>query len=325
MWMILGLMAALLGGAAADAMISTKSYSWDEDEENEGSDATEDADAPRTGGLADLIPAVPISAAVQTPLAVGNDPDVPGLTEQDADPIHSSDTFPEPAPSLPLFLASNAASQLLQGGARGDVLIGGSGQDSLYGAGGDDLLIAGPDGNCLIGGEGDDTLAGSNGPDTLQGGWGDDLLIAGGGASILNGGAGNDILVGVVLDGAGRDVSGPSFLNGGDGDDLLIAGAGDHLNGGSGADIFALGHWLAGNNPATIVDFDATEDQIVLTYPAADGPPDVAVTHDPAKPGLAQIHLAGKIIALVQNAPDLRVSDISLRPLPDLMTLHRTG
>ncbi len=261
--------------------------------------ATPEEDHPASGG-APYLPAEP-----EDPLA--------GQFDHLGERIHSSDAYPPASPVMPEVIEAGDEGETLRGSGAGDTVIGGAGDDTLVGAGGNSVLIAGSGNNHLIGSEGDDALIGGAGDDTLQGGWGDDLLIAGGGDNLLMGGAGNDTLIGAALDAEGRDISGANLLNGGAGDDLLIAGQGDMLHGGEGTDVFALGEWLAGQTPATILDYSAQEDQITLHYdPDRIDPPSVSVSHAPGDPATAEIRLEGQIVAYVANAPELLAEDIRL-------------
>ncbi|TVS02692.1 MAG: hypothetical protein EA407_08385 [Rhodobacteraceae bacterium] len=240
------------------------------------------------------------------------DPDA-GLYDNLGERIHSSDAYPPASAPEPGVQIGTDGDDRLVGSGAGDTLIGGAGNDTLIGNGGDTVLIAESGDNHLIGGEGNDRLIGGSGNDTLEGGWGDDLLIAGGGANVLMGGAGDDTLVGAKLDDTGRDISGANFLNGGAGDDLLITGQGDMLHGGEGADVFALGDWLAGAAPATILDYNPHQDQITLHYdPERLAAPVVTVGFDASDPATARIQLDGQIVAFVVSAPDLVAEDIAL-------------
>ncbi|MEM9215472.1 MAG: hypothetical protein AAGD25_14150 [Cyanobacteria bacterium P01_F01_bin.150] len=95
--------------------------------------------------------------------------------------------------------------------------------------------------------------------DTINGQGGDDRLYGLSGDDLLRGGAGDDFLVG----GLGEDV-----LYGGQGNDTLIGGLGsDTLVGGVGRDIFEVSaeQSLLSNSVDTVVDFDPTNDQLILT------------------------------------------------------------
>ena len=202
--------------------------------------------------------------------------------------------------------------QELRLGDDGGYLRGDDGDDTLFGGLGDDWIEGGEGNNLIHGGAGNDTLIGGSGDDTLIGGHGDDLLIAGGGDNELNGGWGDDTLVGARLDEHGRDIGGANTLNGGDGDDLLILGQGDLAHGGEGADTFVLGSWLAGGDPAQIVDFTPGEDRLVLSHAADQPPPKLSVENDPAS-GVSFVLIDGQVVAQV-NDPDgsLTAADVEL-------------
>ena len=219
------------------------------------------------------------------------------------------------------WIEGGEGNNLIHGGAGNDTLIGGSGDDTLIGGYGDDQLQAGggtgllfgiSGNNLLQGGAGNDTLIGGTGDDTLIGGHGDDLLIAGSGDNELNGGWGDDTLVGARLDEQGRDIGGANTLNGGAGDDLLILGQGDLAHGGEGADTFVLGSWLAGGDPAQIVDFTPGEDRLVLSHAADQPPPELSVENDPGS-GVSFVLIDGQVVAQV-NDPDgsLTAADVEL-------------
>ncbi len=309
MWLLLALVAAAATATLMDGFAADDSGSGDPDDTMPGDDADERAD----------LRAASLPGAGQDgsgDMLSGPDPaagDHPGLFDDLGERVHSSDAFPLPEPVTPGVMTADDEGRSLRGSGAGDTLIGGAGDDTLLGGGGDVILSAGSGNNHLVGGEGNDRLIGGPGDDTLEGGWGDDLLVSGGGTNVMMGGAGDDTLVGVHLDAGGRDISGPGFLNGGAGADLLIAGQGDMLHGGEDADIFALGDWLAGAEPATILDYTATEDQIILHYdPERLSAPEVTITQTMADPGTAEVRLDGQIIAYVVNAPDLTAADIAL-------------
>lgn len=300
MWLLLGLFAALSATVLIDGMQSTASDT--DDQEDQSEQDTEDAARHDQMSYQSLLDQLSDPA----------DPDA-GIFDNLDERIHSSDAFPPALPPQPSFLTGTDGDDYLMGGLADDTLQGGSGNDTLIGAGGNNLLEAGSGNNHLIGGEGHDTLFGGSGNDTLEGGWGDDLLVAGGGYNLLMGGAGDDTLVGVQLDTFGMDQSGANILNGGSGDDVLIAGQGDSLHGGEGSDQFALGDWLAGQEPAVILDYSADADQIVLYYDAAQiTAPDVTVTFNSDDPTVAEIRLDGHVIAHVLNAPDLTAEAVTL-------------
>ena len=311
MWMFFGLLAAVAAASFSDVFVGS---GGDEDEEKEP-----ETDVKSFREEASYTPDFTVSDTMT--LAGQAPPPWPqpdhaadmGLFDDLHERIHSSDLYPPEQPPEPVFLEGGDGDDRLRGAVADDTLSGGGGNDVLIGAGGNNLLRVESGANHLIGGEGDDTLIGGTGNDTLEGGWGDDLLFAGGGDNVLMGGAGDDTLVGAVLDDTGHDRSGENFLNGGAGDDLLIAGKGDTLNGGEGDDTFALGDWLAGRAPATIVDYSPDQDQIVLHYdPERLSQPDVSVTFSPERPDMADIRLNGLIVAHVTNASGLTADAIAI-------------
>lgn len=216
----------------------------------------------------------------------------------------------------------------LHGGSGADDLQGGRGADTLHGDGGDDHLSGGADADDLFGHDGNDTLHGNAGDDALQGGLGDDWLAGGAGndalhgregADRLDGGAGEDTLFGGwdndVLIGLEEGEEARDYLNGADGDDTLIGGAGDVLTGGDGADVLVLGDWIV-SAPVALMDYDASEDQIVIVYDdtESDDAPLVELRTSPEDAALSQILLDGVPVSSVsqEHAPDL--SDIVLVP-----------
>lgn len=316
MWLILGLFAALSATAVIDGMQSSEADADDDDRVEPGQDGVDQSETGQAAyqSLLHQFAGMQEANSLHTAQPSSNPPDA-GLFDNLAERIHSSDSFPPATPPKPLFLDGTDGDDRLVGGVADDTLQGGGGNDTLIGGGGDNLLYAGSGNNHLIGGEGHDTLIGGTDNDTLEGGWGDDILVAGGGDNLLMGGAGDDTLIGVQLDETGTDQSGANILNGGSGDDLLIAGQGDSLHGGEGADQFALGDWLAGQEPAVILDYSADADQIVLYYDASQiAAPDVAVTYSDSDPTVAEIRLGGQVIAHVVNAADLTADAVILMP-----------
>ena len=343
MFWLLGLLAAVLSGSAADVFVRNAS---DEDEPADDGDADDsawslqDADAGEMDLLAfagdEALAADPAAAPMGAehvsaqhmthpwdhdpldnhPLANGqpahDGPDASWRDPALADGVHSSDSFPPPEDrTAAQTLRADGNGQTLRGGFGDDLLLGGAGDDTLTGGPGNDVLAAVAGANALNGGTGDDILIGGAGNDTLVGGWGDDLLIARGGSNVLMGGAGNDILIGGIggLDGHG----GQNFLNGGDGDDLLVGGGHDVLHGGPGADRFVLGDWIGPGESVTIMDYTPGADRIqLLINPDFHPDPALSVHPDPDDPAHALIALDGEQIARVLNAADLRAEDIDL-------------
>lgn len=206
-------------------------------------------------------------------------------------------------------LAGGAGNDILHGQAGDDSLAGGSGDDSLCGHEGDDSIAGGWGLDTLIGGTGDDTLDGGGDADWLAGGEGDDLLTGGAGGDTLDGGDGDDTLYGAFPEGEDAEVD---FLNGGDGDDTLVLGAGDQGSGGAGADVFTLSQWLGEGGFATITDYDAAEDRIVVVYdPAAHAAPELTLAPVEGTEDV-RILLDGQAVGLVTGAAGLSAGDITL-------------
>ncbi len=205
-------------------------------------------------------------------------------------------------------LIGGAGDDDLQGEDGDDTLFGGGGADDLFGQNGNDSLNGGSGDDTLDGGDGDDALAGGTGNDALHGGLGDDLLSGRGGADSLFGGWGNDLISGLREGGSGED-GGHDYLNGGGGDDTILAGEGDIVTAGDGADDIVIGEWLKGGDTAQIMDFDATEDSLLLVWDLSDDPdPDIEVIPDEDAPGTNLILVDGQEVASVSG--DVQADDI---------------
>jgi len=313
MWLLL----SLLGGAAALSMSDLFTAQDLEDEssiEVDGSPQDEGFQGGWSQGDGTNIgPGFPDEDSTDTPVQQVSpaDGDSPALGKFDGLGlrIHSSDLFPDPDPDAPFVLTGDEDDDYLRGDALDDVLSGEGGNDTLVGSGGADWLDGGTGHDSLIGGEGADSLFGGVGNDTLIGGIGNDLLVSGTGDNTLMAGDGDDTLVGEA---------GSSFLNGGDGNDVLFAGAGNQLHGGGGNDAFLLSDRLEPSEPVRILDYTAEEDLILLQYDADEGAPDLQITFDSDTPDLAEIRLAGEILATVANAASLTAADISLVAEPGM-------
>ncbi|MEH6647840.1 beta strand repeat-containing protein [Sulfitobacter sp.] len=177
------------------------------------------------------------------------------------------------------------------GDADGDVL---SGFERAMGSDHADVLIGNADNNVLYGRDGADTLSGNEGNDVLRGGAGSDILSGGddndmvqyvgssagvrvnlnvdglGFQSASGGDADGDVLSGferamgsdhadVLIGNADNNV-----LYGRDGADTLSGNEGnDVLRGGAGGDTFVFNSALGGGNVDRIVDFSATEGDMI--------------------------------------------------------------
>ncbi|WP_417742160.1 calcium-binding protein [Salipiger sp.] len=153
----------------------------------------------------------------------------------------------------------------LEGGLSADMLLGGAGDDALHGR------------------EGNDTLIGGAGQDTLFGGWDDDVI-----SGLTPGEEGDDL----------------DYLNGGDGDDRIEIGARDVASGGAGQDQFVLGSWIRDDQSAMLMDFDPTQDQMLIVYDDSDGAgaPELALRSSAELPGLTEVVLDGDVIAVMPDA-----------------------
>ncbi len=193
------------------------------------------------------------------------------------------------------LISGDEGADTLTGGFGQDTLSGGEGADYLAGQEGDDDLDGGEGDDTLLGGNGQDSLSGGAGDDWLAGGMGDDLLAAGPGQDTLDGDAGNDTLVGAFFD--TLDTPG-NYLNGGEGDDVLRIGAGDIATGGAGADRFELSADQATGGMATIMDFDAVQDELVVVYDGSGPVPEVT---------LAPGGLPDEVVVLLNGQPMAQV------------------
>ncbi|MBE1285397.1 MAG: calcium-binding protein [Rhodobacteraceae bacterium] len=210
-------------------------------------------------------------------------------------------------------LSGGAGADLLHGENGDDQLDGGAGDDSLFGHYGEDRIDGGAGDDTAHGGMDDDRIDGGAGDDKLHGNAGDDVIIGGAGADALFGGDGDDLVSGVEegFDGAGDAQS--DFVNGGKGADTLLAGAGDIVTGGSGEDSLVFGDWIAGGATAQVVDYDGTEDQLVMVWNGDQGEmPEIEIETDPDDASLKTILVDGVEIASVAGAPDLTAEDVTL-------------
>ena len=164
---------------------------------------------------------------------------------------------------------NSGVSNFFDGGTGNDFIQFGSSNDKLIGnTEGNDTIIAFQTDTSLVSFTiedtlGSNTLSGYSGPDILVTGAGDDSIVGGdkneeGNDSIVAG-AGNDIIFGR----GGRDT-----ILGGAGNDYIVPGlngTGDSLIGGEGNDSFVFFEANTSTNLSVIVDFDATDDRILLS------------------------------------------------------------
>lgn len=223
-------------------------------------------------------------------------------------------------------LRGDAGDDTLNGDAGNDTLHGQNGVDLMHGGEDDDILFGHNENDDLFGDAGNDALQGSaghdrldggEGDDTLNGGLDDDTLIGGAGADALFGGWGNDVLSGLMRNAKGGDDDAGDFLNGGGGDDSILAGSGDIVTAGDGADEIVLGDWLASGEAATIMDYVAEDDNLVLVWDdsmADSFEPEITLSVDPDIADQTLIWMDGSLVATV-NSSDLLPGDIALIPL----------
>ena len=208
-------------------------------------------------------------------------------------------------------LGGAACADDLQGADGQDRLDGGDGADRLSGGGGRDRLFAGAGNDALIGGAGGDVLRAGAGDDAVQGGLGHDLALGGAGSDTLDGNDGDDTIWGDRA--AAGDDAATDFLNGGRGADALHIGAGDYANGGSGADSFVVHDIRIGDPVAQIVDFDPSEDRLVMLYdPDLHADPRVSIHNDQGT-GNALVLLDGVPVAQVLGGAGLTAADVTLQ------------
>lgn len=206
-------------------------------------------------------------------------------------------------------LLGDAGNDTVHGEADSDEIHGGADADSLFGHDGDDQIYGGAGNDVGWGGLGSDELHGDDGADALHGREGDDTLVGGAGQDTLFGGWQNDLLDGR----SGEETPETDYLNGGDGADVLVLGPGDIATGGEDEDTFVAGDWLT-VDAATLTDFDATEDQLVIVYDDAnDGAePSLDMRMSDDDPTVTDVFVDG---ALVLSMPTIDV------PVPDAIAL----
>lgn len=306
-----GLMGMMMLGSIA--VISTQEGEEDRDEDVEGGDAVPDDPLPEEAAS-----------------GVAGDADAPGgLVLDGSDGAETLTGTPMTdllggAGGDDLVQGLGADDELL-GGAGADTMLGGDGNDTLHGDDGDDLLSGGAGDDALFAHAGADTLLGDDGDDVLNGGSGGEFLDGGDGDDALHGREGDDTLFGgtgsdTLMGGAGDDVlSGiedgvTDYLNAGDGADSLLVGAGDVATGGAGADDFLMSlSSSSGGEAATLMDFDAVEDQVVVVYDDRSGAvPEVELRDSPTEPGMMELLVDGEVLAVMPGAEAPDPGDIVL-------------
>lgn len=331
---LFGIFGVLMAGIAADAVLSNRSDA--PDEEDETNDLPDDEqETLQDGNLLDDLwndPTIPTSNDLpQEPPASmtlhgtdegealagdGAEDEIYGGDGADLLSARGGDDWVDAGAGNDAVWAGDGddwvwgdnGNDTLTGEAGADSLAGGDGKDSLAGGGDDDSLTGGAGNDTLIGGEGNDWLGGDDDEDWLVGGIGNDTLFGGSGRDELDGGVGNDAVWGVE--------DGPQeadFLNGQDGNDTLFVGAGDYATGGEGEDQFVIQEWMSENLVANIMDYDPTQDQLVVVYdPTVHTDPVLTIEQNQGGTGQS-IFLDGAKVAVVNGAP-IAVDDIRLMP-----------
>ncbi|GAA3856783.1 hypothetical protein [Celeribacter arenosi] len=270
-----------------------------------------DPDAPSErgpmGNFTDTLLSTNDVEAATNPGPIGEVTDMPLSPEVDDDPVVG---------------AATGATVTHQLGEDGETLVLANdpfqgGTDATVTQSGDEFTIT-TEGtlNQVTGGAGNDTIATGDDAAHVDAGAGNDVIYGGDGSAILAGGAGNDTLH------AGHDTGSTYVLDGGEGADQLIGGAADDVllmddddtaTGGDGSDDF----WIKIDNAdptsrASITDFQPGEDNLRLTVDdgqAADYPLDVSVAQ--SEDGLSTlVSINGEVVAFLQGAPDVGVSDV---------------
>lgn len=311
-----------LFGLMAVSGIAFGDVSADNDNDEIPDEGQEDNPTLRETIPSAFTPALPTSDSDTGEIIVGNDDNQTLLGGDGDDQINGydgDDTIDGAAGRDDLYggngnddLYGGDGQDTLHGQDGDDFLFGGAGDDNLYGHNDDDVLN-GDDGNdTLHGGTGDDTLFGGDGDDAVHGGIGNDTLFGGDGQDTLFGGAGNDVIMGVSpVDGSSD--SDVDYLNGGGGDDLIVAGGGDIVTAGDGADTVVFGDWITDDAPASLMDYDASEDQLIMVWDLQTSPdPEIEVVADDSVAGLSHILVDGVEIATVAGDQTVKVSDIVL-------------
>lgn len=324
---LLGVFGVMMAGLAADALLSSRP------EEEEPDDPLPDEDeAPSEGNLLDDFgddPTIPTSDDLANPTDASHQIEGSGRLEggDASDEIRGEDGHDQiNAGGGDDRVEGQAGNDMVWAGAgddnvRGeegddtlhgdlgaDTLVGGAGRDSLAGCEDDDSLSGGAGNDSLNGGEGDDWLDGEDDADWLVGGLGNDTLFGGSGGDVVDGGAGNDAISGIE-----NGLQEVDFLNGQNGNDTLAVGAGDYASGGEGEDEFVLQEWMSESSVANIMDYDPSQDQLVVVYDA-DIHTDPVLTIEPNTGGTGQsILIDGAKVAVVNGAP-ISLADIRLVP-----------
>lgn len=192
------------------------------------------------------------------------------------------------------------------------VVIGLTDVAEFTGHNGDETIIMrGPGQLRALGGN--DSILASGGAEVWGGDGNDLIVVSGSGSNSLMGEAGNDTLIGTLnwrsegsSDRFAHHVGASSdLLDGGDGDDVIRFDNADTVTGGAGAD--QLVGFLSGDANATVTDFNAADDSLLVYLnpeDAANRFDDVAVTE---QDGNTVVSLNGSQILNIQGQTGLAV------------------
>lgn len=84
------------------------------------------------------------------------------------------------------------------------------------------------------------------------------------------------------------------------------------MTAGDGTDTIVTGDWITGEDDAAqLMDFDRTEDQLVVLYDIIEHPnPEVEIVTDPEMPGVSHVFVDGTEIAQVHGNGPITARDI---------------
>jgi len=197
-------------------------------------------------------------------------------------------------------LTGGGGNDTLAGDSGADILIGQEGDDQVFGAVGTDFVQGNAGADTLFGGAEDDWVSGGEDNDQLNGNAGADTVVGGSGVDNANGNNGDDLLVsgnlyasdlseaqlntlrtGGTLSGlapGALDDGANDVLNGGAGNDTLVGSDADSLTGGEGNDVFAAYSDQDGTDAASVEDYDALADSLVVIYDNGTTAPAITVS-----------------------------------------------